>query len=205
MFRTFISILASMLLLNACATRQATTTQRITDPPVGVVVTRGIGEPLISQGMGVFRSDIILAKESQVGRHNIPPGKYSYDDENATGIWFSGDNQYFYIKKADDTICVDGKDCAKIEYSLSKRPVFTISDSLQQTLLYNGRIGNRITLAYREFSNNLARPAFSNSVEYDINESTTVGYKGARLEIIGATNTDITYRVVAGFSYAEVR
>lgn len=194
-----------MLLLNGCATRKATTTERITDPPVGVVTTRGVGEPLISQGIGVFRSDIVLAKEARVGEHKIPSGKYPYYDENSSGIWFYGDDQYFYIKKADDTICVDNKGCAKIEYALSKRPIFAVSDSLQQTLLYNGRIGTRITLAYREFSNNLARPAFNNSVEYDLNESTAVGYKGARLEIIKATNTDITYRVITGFSFAEVR
>lgn len=72
-------------------------------------------------------------------------------------------------------------------------------DSLQQTLLYNGKIGNRITLAYRELQNNIARPAFSNSVEYDLSESNVIGYKGARLEIIKATNTEITYRILSDF------
>ncbi len=84
----------------------------------------------------------------------------------------------------------------KIETAMaSKSP-----NSFQQTLIYNGKIGNRITLGYREFSNDTARPAFNNEVSYDLAESTTLGYKGARIEIIKATNTDITYRFVNGFN-----
>lgn len=76
----------------------------------------------------------------------------------------------------------------------------TLADnSFQQTLIYSGRIGDRITLGYREFSNSLARPAFNNDVEYDLNESKIVGYKGARVEVIEATNQEITYKVLSNF------
>lgn len=73
------------------------------------------------------------------------------------------------------------------------------ADRLPQTLLYNGKIGNKVTFAYRETQNNLARPAFNNSVEYDLSESSVVRYKGAQIEIIKATNTEITYCLIAGF------
>jgi hypothetical protein len=59
--------------------------------------------------------------------------------------------------------------------------------------------GNRIKFAYREFNNNVARPAFSNEVEYDLTVSREIGYKGARLEVINSSNTDITYKVLQGF------
>lgn len=72
-------------------------------------------------------------------------------------------------------------------------------NQFQQELLYNGKIGNRVALGYREFSGDLARPAFSNEVSYDLSESTTLGYKGARIEVIKATNTEITYKLVSGF------
>lgn len=72
-------------------------------------------------------------------------------------------------------------------------------NSFQQTLIYSGRIGDRITLGYREFSNNMARPAFNNDVEYDLNESKIVGYKGARVEVIKATNQEIKYKVLSNF------
>jgi hypothetical protein len=70
----------------------------------------------------------------------------------------------------------------------------------QKTLIYSGKIGDRITLGYREFKNDIARPAFSNDVAYDLSESTVLGYKGARLEVLKATNTEITYKVIAGFN-----
>ncbi|MFM5853573.1 hypothetical protein ACET6I_20865, partial [Aeromonas veronii] len=38
----------------------------------------------------------------------------------------------------------------------------------------------------REFSGDLARPAFNSDVKYDLSKSNVVGYKGAMLEIIKA-------------------
>jgi len=78
--------------------------------------------------------------------------------------------------------------CASdVWFERRKRPLFG-SDSFQQTLIYSGRVGNKINVAYREFSNNLARPAFSNNVEYDLSDSKIIGYRGARIDIIEATN-----------------
>lgn len=76
-------------------------------------------------------------------------------------------------------------------------------DSFQQTLIYSGKVGSKIRIGYREFSNSIARPAFNNDVDYDLNESRTIGYKGARLEIIEATNEYIKYRVLVNFNDAE--
>ena len=73
-------------------------------------------------------------------------------------------------------------------------------DSFQQTLIYSGRVGDKINVGYREFSNSMARPAFNNDVEYDLSESRIIGYKGARLEIIKATNESIKYRVLNNFN-----
>lgn len=75
-------------------------------------------------------------------------------------------------------------------------------DSFQQTLIYSGKVGNKINIGYREFSGSIARPAFNNNVEYDLSESTTIGYKGAQLEIIEATNQYIKYRVIKNFNSA---
>ena len=80
----------------------------------------------------------------------------------------------------------------------------SLSDnSFQQTLIYSGKVGSKIRIGYREFSNNMARQAFSNDVEYDLSESPFIGYKGARLEIIEATNEQLKYRVLQNFNKAE--
>jgi hypothetical protein len=68
-----------------------------------------------------------------------------------------------------------------------------------QEIIYNGRAGDLVRFLYREFSNEVARPAFTQDVQYDLREGSTVGFKGARIEILEATNVSIKYRVMAHF------
>ena len=74
------------------------------------------------------------------------------------------------------------------------------SDYLKQEFIYNGKIGTGIKFTYREFSDNLARPAFSQDLQYDLSEGTTVGFKGLRIEVIHAANTKIEYKVTSYFT-----
>lgn len=62
-----------------------------------------------------------------------------------------------------------------------------------QELIYNGRVGNNLKFIYREFSNDLIRPAFTQEVQYDLSESDIIGFKHLRLKIIEASNIEITY------------
>ena len=77
------------------------------------------------------------------------------------------------------------------------------ADAFQQTLIYSGKVGDKINIGYREFSSNVARPAFNNDVEYDLKDSTTIGYKGALIEVLEATNQSIRYRVIRNFNAVE--
>lgn len=67
--------------------------------------------------------------------------------------------------------------------------------TFSQELIYLGRSGDELSFKYREFSGSLARPAFSADLTYDLSESQTIGYRGARIEIIEAGNQQIRYRV----------
>lgn len=194
---------AACFALASCASKTSITYELFVFPSVGATSTKSVGDALLEQGYGQLAPDIEILNDAVIGKLQLPKGKYPYYTENGTGIWFYKDPYYFYLNKADNKLCVDGKDCVSIAHTTHRRliPGTIRADSFQQTLLYNGRIGNKITLAYREFSNNMARPAFSNSVEYDLSDSTTVGYKGARLEIVKATNTELTYRVLSGFAH----
>ena len=69
-----------------------------------------------------------------------------------------------------------------------------------QTLLYLGKSGNVLKFGYRESYQDLARPAFSNEISYDLTESDIIGYKKAKLQVISATNTSITYKVLSYFN-----
>lgn len=69
-------------------------------------------------------------------------------------------------------------------------------DNRKKELIYTGVSKNIISILYREYQNDMARPAFSQELKYDLGEGRTIGFKGARFEVIKATNLGITYRVL---------
>ena len=71
--------------------------------------------------------------------------------------------------------------------------------NFKQELIYNGRVGDGLKFIYREFSGDLARPSFTQSIQYALSESNLIGFKDAELEIIEATNTEISYTVRSNF------
>jgi hypothetical protein len=66
----------------------------------------------------------------------------------------------------------------------------------QRELVYSGSTQATLSLLYREFKDNLARPAFTQDLKYDIARGSVIGFNGARFEVIEAGNTAIKYRVL---------
>jgi hypothetical protein len=73
---------------------------------------------------------------------------------------------------------------------------FTGPDSFQRELVYSGVAKGVVTILYREFNGNMARPAFSQELHFDLSEGNEIGYKGSRFKVIKANNTGITYEVI---------
>ncbi|MFO1263634.1 MAG: hypothetical protein U1E84_09915 [Rhodoferax sp.] len=69
-------------------------------------------------------------------------------------------------------------------------------ESFKRELVYGGVFQNVLTLSYREFKDDIARPAFTQELKYDLSQEKVIGYKGARFEVINATNTGLTYKVL---------
>ncbi|MHC1730829.1 MAG: hypothetical protein AB9888_02160 [Bacteroidales bacterium] len=78
--------------------------------------------------------------------------------------------------------------------------ITSCDDCYKQELLYTGKTGNIIKFTYREYIGNLARPSFFQDLEYDIQESDTIGFKGLRIKVLNTTNTGIGYEVISTFS-----
>lgn len=198
----------------------------ISEPPLNEVVQRSVGEEMLKQGK--FALVDVLSVEVATKPHwgvTVNPGIFRRTGSDAEANYYElggrgGESgsveknwavdplKVLMIKKDDKSICVvtiiNAKACADKEienYKEEQRSV-VFENSVQQTLIYSGRIGSRIRFGYREFSNNLARPAFSNDVEYDLLESKVVAYKGAMIEIIEATNQYIKYIVKKNFNKA---
>lgn len=70
----------------------------------------------------------------------------------------------------------------------------------KQQFLFNGKVNNSLKFTYREFINDMARPAFNQDLQYDLSESNIIGFKGLRIEVLKATNVNIEYKVLSSFT-----
>lgn len=80
-------------------------------------------------------------------------------------------------------------------------PIYT-KDSFKYVVLYQGKKGNIIKISFREFIDNMARPAFTQNIEYELDNDgkTLIGFKGLRIKVEKATNVDITYKVIKDYN-----
>lgn len=88
-----------------------------------------------------------------------------------------------------------------IKYELITILTKDMTDSFKYTVLYQGKINDRIKISFREFYNEIARPAFTQDIEYELQKdsSTIIGFKGLRIEVLNATNVDIRYKVLEDY------
>lgn len=228
-YRHFFSALAIASLLSACATPKHNyhaVTMNISEPPISSVNTKQVGDEMLKQGK--YREHDAIYVTTAIKPHwayTVHPGYFLKTGEDESNEYYriggageeSGyvekaalaDNfQGLLLKKSTGALCVvtvfNAVACLNgvtQGFDKVKRPVIT-QDAVQRTLIYSGKSGSKINVGYREFSGNVARPAFSNNVEYDLGESSQIGYKGALLEIIEATNSYIKYKVLSNFNNA---
>lgn len=216
-----------MAVLAGCASPQYNympVTTAISEPPVGSISTARIGDTMLRQGRYTEHDALYLPSMAEIGwAYTLYPGYYLKDGEDAEAEFFtpgrSDDGgrvqkaaladpwKSVMTKKGTAQVCVvtafNVATCSTVQNAQrTKRPVLS-QDSLQRTLLYNGRVGSKINIGYREFSSNMARPAFNNNVEYDLSESNRIGYKGAELEVLEATNQHIKFRLIRNFNAAD--
>ncbi|QAB14382.1 hypothetical protein [Hydrogenovibrio thermophilus] len=71
-----------------------------------------------------------------------------------------------------------------------------VPNDFRRELIYVGKSGSSIQLEYREFNKDYIRPAFNQTITYDISSDKKIGYKGAIFEIIDASNTGLKYKVL---------
>jgi hypothetical protein len=74
----------------------------------------------------------------------------------------------------------------------------SVSRAVRQEFIYQGGSEREVKFLYREYTDSsLARPAFSQALTFDISKDKVVGFQGLRLEVLTASNTRITYKVLA--------
>jgi hypothetical protein len=64
-------------------------------------------------------------------------------------------------------------------------------------LIYSGVAGKVVRAVYREYVDDMARPAFSQELQYDLGVDRTIAYKSLRMRVDEASNAGIRYAVVS--------
>jgi hypothetical protein len=213
------------ILIQGCASPSydySPETVQINEPPVGTVNTAYIGDALLTQGTISEHDAIFLefpVKVGLVGNYTFSagyytktgggtksgyylPSKYGGGGSVSKGL-LTDPFKIIEAQYSPQELCgvsfLNAKVCKKSVFEVTKQRASGVNN-FQQTLIYSGKFANKVNFGYREFSKDLARPAFNNDVEYDLNASNVIGYKGARLEIIEATNELIKYKVLSNFN-----
>lgn len=220
---------ASLMLLSACATSQAIVprTEIIDRPVVGEVVSAELGETIVEKGRLRTFDGLVLQNELQWGdgfllkKYTVSPGRLRARQQDAKFIYFYSENMTTYDALLGTAPYPGGGLCRALDGSgpvrgfmvagvcnmnwnvtpdIQETRIYDVdSPGFRQELIYNGRSGDTLKFLYREFSGDFMRPPFSQEIQYDLTESTTIGFRGVRIEVEEATNTVIRYRVISTF------
>jgi hypothetical protein len=192
-------------------------------PETGNLATADIGQSILSKAYLTKSSGIKIPEEiSEIanppGLTTIKSGSLPLSGSNELGKFYIDTNATYTMLGA--TVPVGNRAGIFIpnntsqpsviyhytsSYNFGKNPITGIQstiietwgeDSFKRELIYLGVQQNTITIQYREFKNDIARPAFSQEIKYDLSQGKEIGYKGARFEITKATNTELTYKVL---------
>ena len=66
-------------------------------------------------------------------------------------------------------------------------------ESFKLELLYLGLAGGDIRVSYREYRDDIARPAFFQELTYNLDSSDVIRYRNFRIKVLNATNEEIEY------------
>lgn len=224
-----ILLIGSLLLLGACTSTQAISprTRTIDAPALNTSATAELGETVVEKGRLRTFDGLLLANELKWGdgfllkKFTVSPGRLRARQQDSRFVYFYSDDMTSYdallgtspyaagglCRNLDGTGPIKGFISAgrcnmnwNVAPDVTETQIQDVdSPGFRQELIYNGRSGDSLKFLYREFSGDMLRPPFSQEVQYDLNESQTIGFRGVRIEVIDATNTQLRYRVISSF------
>jgi hypothetical protein len=194
-------------------------------PRVGELASAQIGEPIITMVHALsspaikFLDDCRFSEKfdrpgTAAVEHKVNRGTVFIQDNMSNGVpGYCGTSSQFTppLGYVDVRHCVAASEGRLVPFPNSERIVdstcrvtatkvtIPARGSLKRELLYDGNAGATIRLSYREYVDDMARPAFTQDASYDIRTDNVVGFKGARVRVIDANNTSIKYEVLKGF------
>lgn len=82
-----------------------------------------------------------------------------------------------------------------VPYTRIRRQVVTDAGNTMQKLIYLGMAGPTLRLSYREFVNDMARPAFTEELTFTLSGKSpeTIAYKDLTIDVVGVDNAGLRY------------
>ncbi len=68
-------------------------------------------------------------------------------------------------------------------------------NAFRAQMIYAGLNGTTVRATYREFAGDLIRAAFTQDLQYNLAQDSTIAYKSIKIQVLGATNSQLRYRV----------
>lgn len=215
-----IAILAVMMMIGGCASVQtvAPAYQTGNFPTLNITTVVNVGQVMVSEydylaqdrailrdsisgsfwsgrNAAVAGSSLVAAISSGAKIYCMPPGGYGspcVKDSDGDGYFDKASTMNAY------GMLVNESSIGPVGYRQANQ---NIEDGFKYELLYQGLDENVVRIAYREYTENLARPAFSQDLTYTLNlgAPTPVRFKDVSLTIHNADNNEIRYTVQSGF------
>jgi hypothetical protein len=69
-------------------------------------------------------------------------------------------------------------------------------NNFKAELIYNGISKNTIKISYREFIKDMARPAFYQELNYDLDQSNIIQFKTLKIRVLHADNSEIKFIII---------
>lgn len=210
----------STMLVVGCASTKSEPTQYldISIPSLNTEASATLGENLLMQAIGTY-AETVTVEALDAYTADIPKTtvfyrtrntNYFHSDEEGSVILNNGFGQplsrqsFITYTPGDNKFCVGMMNCfsdKEATFTYSPEKLLKVQpNSFQQVIEYNGKSGDTLKFTYREFSNNLARGSFTTDFTMDLKEGNQFGYKGALIEVIDATNSQIKYKVLKNFN-----
>lgn len=188
-------------------------------PELEQPATAGVGEAIYSETHGVERVSARATGRQIVTKQggSIQPGAVLYGEVIDGKTVYCAD--VFTVGPGFAYLCMFDRDqdlrfdtivakrykqpknlIVDLPYERLRVPVATAPASRQE-LVYQGAGGGVLRLLYREYSGDMARPAYTQEATYDLSSEgqTEVAFKGVKIAVASAGNAEMVYRVLSGF------
>lgn len=188
---------------------------------VGQRVTAGVGDPILAEYDYFYRSgavpDASVEARSAEWTMRIPAGTPLMEVTLRDQKWYCttffaaynlmgvpGANACLRDSKGDGHF--DQADHTGASWGIAQTHPITYRPTeiaqpggFKVELLYEGISGNVANITYREFAENMIRPAFQQDLKYTLaRPDEEISFRGARIVVHSATNSRIDYTVLSG-------